>query len=98
MCIRDRVKAEDDNLNNTLSDLKQKDNIYQKQIAAIGVNDINEYYHLQKEIDQLYFKQNGNQSSSGQDKFLKAEITVSYTHLDVYKRQPIWTYQLGNSR
>ena len=69
-----KVKAEDDNLNNTLSDLNQEDNIYQKQIAVIGVNDINEYYHLQKEIDQLYFKQNGNQSSSGQDKFLKAEI------------------------
>lgn len=44
------MKAEDDNLNNTLSDLKQKDNIYQKQIAAIGVNDINEYYHLQKKL------------------------------------------------
>ena len=69
-----KVKAESDDLNNTLSDLNQEDNIYQKQIAAIGANDINEYYHLQKEIDQLYFKQNGNKSSSGQDKFLKAEI------------------------
>ncbi|MRM77273.1 ABC transporter permease, partial [Lactococcus lactis subsp. cremoris] len=81
-----KVKAESDDLNNTLSDLNQEDNIYQKQIAAIGANDINEYYHLQKEIDQLYFKQNGNKSSSGQDKFLKAEIkyikTVQERKLD----------------
>ncbi|MFK5237126.1 ABC transporter permease, partial [Lactococcus lactis] len=31
-----KVKAESDDLNNTLSDLNQEDNIYQKQIAAIG--------------------------------------------------------------
>lgn len=45
-----KVKAESDDLNNTLSDLNQEDNIYQKQIAAIGANDINEYYHLQKKL------------------------------------------------
>lgn len=95
-----KVKAEDDNLNNTLSDLKQKDNIYQKQIAAIGVNDINEYYHLQKEIDQLYFKQNGNQSSSGQDKFLKAEIkyikTVQERKLDFEAMPTMQSHAFGN--
>ena len=95
-----KVKAESDDLNNTLSDLNQEDNIYQKQIAAIGANDINEYYHLQKEIDQLYFKQNGNKSSSGQDKFLKAEIkyikTVQERKLDFEAMPTMQSHAFGN--
>ena len=95
-----KVKAESDDLNNTLSDLNQEDNIYQKQIAAIGANDINEYYHLQKEIDQLYFKQYGSQSSSGQDKFVKEELkyikTVQERKLDFEAIPTMQSHAFGN--
>lgn len=95
-----KVKAELADLNDSLNYYLQEDNIYQKQIAVINANDINGYYRLQKEVDQLLLKQYGNQSSSGQDKFLKAEIkyikTVQERKLDFEAIPTMQSHAFGN--
>ncbi|MDT2863270.1 ABC transporter permease [Lactococcus lactis] len=95
-----KVKAELVDLNDSLNYYLQEDVIYQKQIAVINANDINGYYRLQKEVDQLLLKQYGNQSSSGQDKFLKAEIkyikTVQERKLDFEAIPTMQSHVFGN--
>lgn len=96
-------KAKADDLNASLSYFKQEDAIYQKQLIALQSNNINEYYDLQKKVDQVLIKQSENQplqSTLGQEKPLKQEIkyieTVQNRHLDFEVMATMQTHAFGN--
>ena len=48
-----KTSAARDQLNDTLNYYKEQNIIYEKQVTALNANHINEYFRLQKKVDQL---------------------------------------------
>ena len=83
MCIRDRYK---DTLKK--NDYKDCDLLCSKDITATGVYYV-DYAELNKKGDYINYIMEYKFSDAGEKVYLKACAAgaVSYTHLDVYKRQ-----------
>lgn len=90
-----KTSAARDQLNDTLNYYKEQNIIYEKQVTALNANHINEYFRLQKKVDQLLLN-----AENGQDKALKQEIkyitTVQERHLNFEVMASMQTHAFGN--
>ncbi|CAM3114796.1 ABC transporter permease [Lactococcus hircilactis] len=90
-----KTSAARDQLNDTLNYYKEQNIIYEKQVTALNANHINEYFRLQKKVDQLLLN-----AENGQDKALKQEIkyitTVQERHLNFEVMASMQSHAFGN--
>ena len=86
MCIRDRLKAE--NFDSTFHDYKRRGKkITKRQLNDIGTYSTSVFLNLEEaNLVRVYSMRNPPNARMAVG-MIAADTAVSYTHLDVYKRQ-----------